>query len=383
MNRDSIALVGGGIAGLTLGIALQRKGFSVKIYEGAPQIQALGAGLALAANAVKAFMEIGISEEVLKAGKVLKVLRIKDERGKILTETDSEKITARYGFINNFTIHRADLHSVLISQLHPGTLELNKRCVDWQSRGAATILRFADGSYTLADHVIACDGIRSVIRKKLLPYAAPRYAGYTCWRGVTEQLPEGFDPEETSETWGAGGRFGIVPLSNNRIYWFACLNADANDPHMQAYTSDDLLRHFGHFHKPVPQILESTPAERIIWNDIIDLRPLKKFAFGNILLVGDAAHATTPNMGQGACMAIEDAAVLARCMEENRSPSEAFRQFEKKRIARTTTIVNKSWNIGKVAQLENRFLIALRNAVLKRTPASVTEDQIKFLIQGA
>lgn len=381
MIHDKIPIVGGGIGGLTLAIALQRKGFSVAVYEGAPAIQPLGAGLGLAANAVKAFMEIGIADAVLRAGKVLKVLRIKDHKGNVLTETDSEKLTARFGVINNFTIHRADLHEVLIDQLHPKTLFLNKRCVALDQQAHATILKFADGTYTEADSVIACDGIHSVVRKTLLPESTPRYAGYTCWRGVTDGIPAGANPDETSETWGAGARFGIVPLSNNRIYWFACLNAKANDERMQSYTNTDLLRHFGQFHTPIPEILKSTPRERIIWNDIIDLPPLTKFAFGNILLLGDAAHATTPNMGQGACMAIEDAAVLARCMEETRSIPEAFVHFEKKRIARTTAIVRKSWNIGKVAQLENSFLIALRNTALKLTPSSVTENQIRFLLK--
>ncbi len=383
MNHDRFAIVGGGIGGLTLAIALQRKGFPVRVYEGAEKIQPLGAGLGLAANAVKAFMDIGISEAVLKAGKVLKVLRIKDKSGNILTETDSEKIAAKFGVINNFAIHRADLHEVLLGQLLPGTLQLKKRCVDLEPRGPAMLLKFSDDTCTLAEHVIACDGIHSVVRNKVLPDVKPRYAGYTCWRGVTGQLPAGADPDETSETWGAGSRFGIVPLTKNRVYWFACLNAKENDPRMRSFTPDDLLRHFGHFHFPIPAILKTTPSEKIIWNDIVDLKPLKKFAYGNILLLGDAAHATTPNMGQGACMAIEDAAVLARCLDETRSPDEAFLSFEKKRIARTTTIVNKSWKVGRVAQTENKILIALRNAALKLTPPSVTENQIRFLIQGS
>lgn len=383
MNHDRIAILGAGIGGLTLAIALQRKGFAVRVYEAAPKIQPLGAGLALAANAVNAFARIGISEPVLHAGKVLKVLRVKDERGRILTETDSEKIAAKFGVINNFAIHRADLHAVLLDQLQPDTLALDKRCVDLEPNGESTLVKFADGTHTLADYVIASDGIHSVVRKKLLPTTTPRYAGYTCWRAVIDELPQGANPDETSETWGPGKRFGIVPLTDNRVYWFACINAPANDPQMQRYKAPDLLRHFGNFHAPVPDILERTPPERIIWNDIIDLKPIKNFAFGNILLLGDAAHATTPNMGQGACMAIEDAAVLAQCMEENRSIPEAFRVFEQRRIGRTTRIVNKSWSVGKVAQLENKVLIALRNAALRLTPASVTENEIKYLIQGS
>lgn len=383
MNDRKIAIVGGGIGGLSVGIALQRKGFNVSLYEGAPKIQPVGAGLALAANAMKAFMDIGIGDAVLGAGKVLKLLRIKDEQGNILTETNSEKITAKLGIINNFTIHRADLHQVLTSQLRPGTLHLNKRCLDWEEKGSKIVLKFSDDTSSLADYVIGCDGIHSAIRKKLLPDVKARYAGYTCWRGVADQMPPGADADETTETWGAGSRFGIVPLTNNRVYWFACLNAKENDPKMKAWQREDLHHHFHHYHPPVAAIIKSTPPERIIWNDIIDIRPLKKFAFGNIVLMGDAAHATTPNMGQGACMAVEDAAVLAACMAESPSIPQAFALFERKRITRTTSVVRKSWNIGKLAQLENKLLIALRNTALKLTPASVTENQIRSLIQDS
>lgn len=378
MNQDKIAIVGGGIGGLTLAIALQQKGFPVTVYEAAPKIQPLGAGLTLAANAVKAFINIGISDAVLQVGKILKALRVKDVHGNILTETDSEKINARFGIINSFTIHRADLHEVLIRQLHPGTLLLNKQLKEIE-QGSPITLTFSDGSSATADYVIACDGIHSVVRKKLLPEVKPRFAGYTCWRAVTDTIPANIDMNETSETWGPGSRFGIVPLSNNRIYWFACLNAKANDAQMRAFGIPDLLKHFGNFHAPIPQILNNTAPEKIIWNDIIDIRPLKKFAFGNILLMGDAAHATTPNMGQGACMAIEDAAVLANCIATDQSLTEAFQKFELKRIARTTTIVKNSWNIGKMAQWENSVLVSVRNAVVKRTPPSVMEKQIKFL----
>lgn len=147
MNDRKIAIVGGGIGGLSVGIALQRKGFNVSLYEGAPKIQPVGAGLALAANAMKAFMDIGIGDAVLGAGKVLKLLRIKDERGNILTETNSEKITAKLGIINNFTIHRADLHQVLTSQLRPGTLHLNKRCLDWEEKGSKILPPAGSGDH--------------------------------------------------------------------------------------------------------------------------------------------------------------------------------------------------------------------------------------------
>ncbi|MFZ6010695.1 MAG: FAD-dependent monooxygenase [Bacteroidota bacterium] len=379
MSTVKFAIVGAGIGGLTLAIALQKRGFDVRVYENAPEIKPLGAGLALASNAVKAFMEIGVSDEVLRAGKIIKTVRIKNTSGNILTETNAEKLSAKFGIINSFTIHRADLHSVLMSQLKPGTLWLNKGCVDVEQQSGGITLKFHDGTLVRTDHVIACDGIHSMIRKKLLPDSHPRYAGYTCWRAVTDFIPEGVDMNETSETWGAGSRFGVIPLCDGRIYWFACVNAKANDPEMRAYRIPDLYRHFGHYHFPIPEIIKNTSPDQLIWSDIIDIKPLKKFAFGNIVLMGDAAHATTPNLGQGACMAIEDAAVLANCLEQYLSPEQAFQQFEKKRILRTTTIVKNSWRIGQVAQWENPLLVGLRNAAIRLTPSSFAEKQVRFL----
>jgi len=374
-----IAISGAGIGGLTLAIALQRKGFDTTVYENAPVIKPLGAGLILAANAVKALMDIGIGYEVLEAGRVIKKLRIKDKQGRILSEADSEEVTKKFGFVNNFAIHRADLHKVLIGLLQPGTLRLGKGCVGLHQEEDGVTVNLSDNTSVKYDALIACDGIHSTIRKQLLPASELRYAGYTCWRAVIDQPPSNFNVEESSETWAAEGRFGVVPISKNRVYWFACLNAPPNDIAKQNFSVSDLLYHFESFHSPIPEIIMRTKNEQLIWNDIIDIKPLKKFAFGRVALLGDAAHATTPNMGQGACMAIEDAAVLANCFEANISIEQTLTQFERNRIGRTTKIVNDSWRLGKIAQLENPFLVSLRNAAFKLAPRKAVEKQMEFL----
>lgn len=380
MNTSrEIAIIGGGIGGLTLAIALQRKGFNPTIYEQAPELKMIGAGLGLSGNAIKAFSEIGIEDAVLKAGSVLKRMAIKDMYGRVLNETNSERISEQYGIANNFSIHRADLHEALLERTDKRKLVLSKTCTAFEQTATKVKLTFQDGTTAIAGYVIACDGINSIFRKKLLPAALPRYSGYTCWRAVIEYAPPGFDRDQTSETWGPGARFGIVPLSHNRLYWFATLNASAKDSKLKAYTKKDILKHFQNFHHPIPEIIKATKEEQLIWSDINDLAPIKQFAFNNILLLGDAAHATTPNMGQGACMAIEDAATLANCMENYITIEEAFRQFERKRIGRTTKIVNASWRLGKIAQLENPLLMRLRNVAIRSTPPRVAERQIKFL----
>lgn len=371
--------MGGGIGGLCTAIALQKKGFIVKVYESAPKLKPLGAGLGLAANAVKALTDIGIGTELMQAGAVLSSFEIMAESGQLITKTNSLEVSKKFG-IDNFTIHRADLHQILLSYLQPQTLELNKACKDFEQTAEGVRIFFKDGSEEKADYLIAADGIHSVVRQKLLPGSTPRYAGYTCWRAVINHVPVNFHKQKATETWGSKGRFGIVPLLNNRIYWFACKNASYQDTRFANFNTKDLLNNFRSYHQPIPQILEMTKDEQLIWNDIIDIKPIKQFAFGKVLLSGDAAHATTPNMGQGACQAIEDAIVLANCMSVYASDIEkAFQVFEKKRISRTTRIVNTSWQVGKMAQVENKWLLSVRNSLLRLIPPSLNEKQLQFL----
>lgn len=376
--KPTFAVVGGGIAGLSAAIALQQKGYEVSIFEASPIIRAVGAGLVLAANAMKGLHKLGIAKEIIEAGRVLSSFKILDFNGKIINETDSDNLTKKYG-ISNFTIHRAVLHRLLLSKIPEHCIYTNKKAVDIRQSVAGVSIIFEDGTTHQTQYLIVADGVHSPLRQRLLPDSAPRYAGYTCWRAVIDNAD--LKLEETSETWGAKGRFGIVPLANNQIYWFACVNAPQNSAIMKQYKSKELQAQFSHFHDPIPTILRATKDEAIIWNDIIDLRPIQQFAFGNILLIGDAAHATTPNMGQGACQAIEDVAVLAQLLENDTDIVAIFKRFENRRLARTHSIVNGSWRLGRLAQWENPILIALRNRAFRMIPKSVSEKQLKIVYE--
>lgn len=374
-----IAIIGAGIGGLCTAIALQKRGFRVDVYENTAVIKPAGAGIVLAANAIKALDKIGISETIIKAGKNLNSFQILAEDGEIIMQTDTNTIVKKYGYTGNFTIHRANLHQVLCGQLQPGTLHLGKKCVDFEQTNNGVSVSFMDGSVTHADALIASDGIHSVVRRKLIPASVPRYSGYTCWRGVTEVNQAGLGDANATETWGSKGRVGLVPLPNNQLYWFICINTTANNTQFSQYKGKELAAIFRNYHSPVEKVLAQTPDDKITWNDIIDLAPIKQFAYGKVVLLGDAAHATTPNMGQGACQAIEDAIVLANCLVQYSNVAEAFSSFETRRLERTTAIVNCSWQLGKLAQLENKWLVALRNAALRMVPAKTNEKQLDFL----
>lgn len=377
-QKSGISIVGAGIAGLTAAIAFQNAGYFPLVFEAAESLKPVGAGLGLAANAIKGFDRLGIKDQVIKRGRVLPSFTIMDEGGKTITQTDSGKVSTKFG-LDNFTIHRASLHEVLLSKVSTEQLVTGKRCVGYRvgGNGKAHILEFADGSHHESDVVIVADGIHSSLRQKFVPNSQPRYAGYTCWRAVIDNAALKID--DSYEVWGRKGRFGVVPLADDRLYWFATVNSAANNPRFKGFSVADLKSWFDGYPAETREILDRTPDNALIWNDIIDIKPIPRYAFDNVLLVGDAAHATTPNMGQGACQAIEDAAVLQDELMRGGSIQEIFQRFERRRIKRTHFIINQSASVGKVAQVSHPLIIGIRNAVFRRLPERMKEKQFEKL----
>lgn len=374
-----ITILGAGIAGLATAISLKQKGFEPIIFEKASKINPVGAGLILATNAMLAFKHLGIMDEVIEKGELIFRLAILDQKGKSIIKKSLHTLSKDYG-AGNYAIHRADLHNILLSKIDRNNLFLNKETIDIvRSSGDTVIVQFKDGTQHKTKQLIVAEGIHSPVRKKLLPKSTTRYAGYTCWRGIIDN--PNLRLEGSSETWGKGRRFGIVPLSGNRIYWFACIKAQENDKTYRNYKIENLKREFNEYHSPISTILDHTKQTDLIWSDILDLKPIQSFVFGNIVLIGDAAHATTPNMGQGACQAIEDAVIIAVELEKAPNPFIAFKAFEERRIKRTQQIVKKSWTIGKIGQLENSLLTNIRNFIFRNLPSSVSKKQIESLYE--
>lgn len=375
MKRFTI--IGGGVAGLTAAIGLNQIGIQVSIFESAQALRGIGAGFGLAANAIQALDYLDLKVGVIPLGHYLENYNILDEQGKVLVSPETKTISAQYEQ-DNFAIHRADLHQFLLSQIQSKNLHLGKRAFKMEEHTDGIDIFFEDGSNYQTDYLIVADGVNSPLRQQLIPNSAPRYAGYTCWRATIDNV--NIKLKIGSETWGSKGRFGMTPLVGNKIYWYACINAEANSATYSNYTIQDLKQNFANYHDPISQVLTETKDEQLIWNDIIDIKPLKNLAFGNILFIGDAGHATTPNMGQGACQAIEDVAVLVDELKKTKDVALAFQHFEQRRLKRTRYITETSWSIGKIAQWENPIGIIARNTLMRMLPEKIKQYKLKTLL---
>jgi 2-polyprenyl-6-methoxyphenol hydroxylase-like FAD-dependent oxidoreductase len=185
-----------GIAGLTTAVALQRIGIPSTVFEAAPELRPVGAGLGLGANAIHAFEALGLREELIACGRLLSSISIRDSRGRVISRTESTPSSGT----DNFAIHRADLQSMLVAQLDPDVIHLGKRAERIAQRDEPVVVHFTDGSEHSAKYLIVADGIGSPIRRSLVTGSEPRYAGYTCWRGVVDASEMSLD--EAVEVWG-------------------------------------------------------------------------------------------------------------------------------------------------------------------------------------
>ncbi len=376
-----ITIIGAGIGGLTTAIALQKQGISVKIYEQAPSIRAVGAGIILANNAMQVYKELGMSYLLERGGNAISSMNIVTPKLQTISKADLKPFEEKYR-VKNTAIHRGALQKMLVDRLDEGTLVLGKELqtvVAEQEEGSNFLLTFTDGTTATAQYLIGADGINSQVRQQLFPPSKIRYAQQVCWRGVTNfTLPPEYR-HELNEAWGKGTRFGFVQIAPNTVYWYA-LKSYQTIHKLALHQLDGI---FADYHSLVREILKQTPKENMHTAEMTDLKPFSNWCIPNAVLIGDAAHAMTPNLGQGACQAIEDAHILGKCLGKYASFDEGSQKYQQLRLKKAHEIVNVSWNIGKISHFENSILMGLRNLMMRMTPKSVNRKQTATIFKLA
>lgn len=371
MNERTAIIVGAGIGGLAAAVGLRAAGWDVTVFEQAPEIRATGAGISLWSNGLRALDLLGAGEPIRAHGAVKGDGGIRTSAGHWLSRSSGRRLQAEND-LSVLVLHRAELHECLLAAVSPDLVRTGATVVDVaQGKSSATVSYRTDheneGVLTAA-LVVGADGIRSRVRGSALPEAgAPRYAGFTTWRGVTD---EPYPLDQQSESWGRGAAFGLTQLPDERVYWFATANAPPGTHHTDE--RDEVLRRFGSWHAPVGDVVRSTPSESVLKHDIYSHpRPLSPFAVGRVALLGDAAHAVTPNLGQGACLALEDAVILAGELAKGEPVERALAGYDADRRPRAEQVSRLSERMSRLAQVDNPAVAAMRGVLIAMTPSKV------------
>jgi 2-polyprenyl-6-methoxyphenol hydroxylase-like FAD-dependent oxidoreductase len=367
-----VIVVGAGVGGLATALALRRAGISVAVYERSADVRHLhsGLGIFLWQNAVRVLRLLGVAP----TGGSVERMEWRDAAGKPIAAWPVGELSRTLGVPALGTV-RADLHAQLVAQLGDDVLHVSSELVGFDADESGVTARFADGREERGSALIGADGIRSFVRATLHGDEEPKYAGYMI-RNAVVALPEGLVPGDVFlELWGSATRFGFFPVGG-RTYWYCMAAAPRGSTDTSAGRKADVLSRCRGWAAPAEAVIDATPEESIGRADIVARDPLNPWGRGRVTLLGDAAHAMTPNLGQGAAQAMEDALVLAACLrDQNDDVAQALRVYEQRRAKRTASIMKRAWMIGNTGRWESRVACTVRNWIMRLIVPTVAWSQ--------
>jgi 2-polyprenyl-6-methoxyphenol hydroxylase-like FAD-dependent oxidoreductase len=366
-------VVGAGPGGLAAALALRAAGIEPVVLERRPQLGAEGSGLTLWPNALRALERLGVAAAVREVSAPAHGIRIQSAAGRVLDSTGPE-LMRRHFRSGGAALLRTDLQRVLADALGRERIRFGAGVRSVAADGAGVRVELVDGGTARAGLLVGADGIRSTVRRALFGAVPLRYAGYVVWRAIARFA---LDEPIGTLSMGRGAQFGLFPMPAGRVYWFASLNvAEARIEGSRGLGRDGLLGAFGDWHAPIGDVIAATDPDALVVGPIHDSAPFSQRARGAAVLVGDAAHPSTPALGQGACQAIEDAVVLGRALQAQPAAA-ALRAYERRRVGRTNAMTRQARQIGSVGQWENRAACWVRDRMIEHTPERLRIRQLR------
>ena len=371
-----LLIIGGGIGGLSAAIALRQRGFDAHVYEAAATLAPVGKGITVPLNALLVLDRMGVGANVAASGVAIEHASVHDLDSGLLQHLDLSGVHRRWNR-GSIALQRSALQEVLLAALPAEVVHLGKRLAEIVQDGDTVTARFADGTSATGCVLVGADGVHSAVRGTVAPDARLRDAHQTCYLGLAPfRLPDALR-HTAREVWGGAARFGFAPVAPDLVYWFAPLSTDH---HAVPGSADDLRARYASFPDPIPALIAATPFSALTRTELRDLLPLPRWSQGRVVLLGDAAHAMTPNLGQGGAQSIEDAEALADALAAHPHVHAAFAHYERARRARVQRITATSFVLGRLAHTRSPWLRAVRNGLLRATPDWVNRRQLDRLV---
>lgn len=342
MQSLDVIIAGAGMGGLSAALALRQAGHRVRLYERAPELAPIGAAISLWPNGVKVLHALGVGQAAEAVGGDLRRMSYRDHRGALLTRFSLAPLYAR---VNQRTvpIARAALQQLLLEAVGAERITLGVACEGFTEGADGVSVQLSNGQAVAADLLVAADGTHSLLRSRVTGEPIERrYCGYVNWNGRIAIDPALGDAHEWTQYVGEHQRVSLMPMGNGEFYFFFDVPLPSGTPNVREHYRAELAQHFAGWAAPVQRLIERLDPARIARVEIHDLPRLPRLVGRRVALLGDAAHAMTPNIGQGGCQAMEDAWVLARCLDTAGSVQEALRQYESLRAQRVATLMAKA-----------------------------------------
>lgn len=343
---ERVLIVGAGLAGLSLAIALRRHGVNPEIVERQPAWPPHGAGIYLVGNAMRALRSLNLADQVLRQGSVIRTQTLLNHRGRKLATIDTETVWASCGPC--VCVRRADLQRILFEALGAAHLRFSTTVVALEQRGEVVAVQFSDGTEVPYELVVGADGVHSSIRKLTFGDSPPRYCGQVGWRFLV-QCP----PSVTGWTLLAGRRgvFLFIPVGGGQAYCYA--DAVVSEPLSDPVDGrlERLRSRFAGYASPVPEALAERKSPEQVHFGVIEDILQEPWAAGSVLLIGDAAHATSPNMASGAAMAFEDSLVLSKLIASGRGVAQVIAEYTAQRVTRVRWVREQTHRRDKIRNL--------------------------------
>ncbi|MBD2186758.1 FAD-dependent urate hydroxylase HpxO [Pseudanabaena mucicola] len=379
-------IIGAGIGGLTAGIALRQAGYEVEIYDRVRDLRPTGAGISLWSNGVKVLNRLGLGDKMAAIGGQMNRMEYRHLSGSLLNEIPLQPLIDEVGQ-RPYPVARRDLQNLLLSSFESlgGTITLGTKCIDCVESDRDVSAKFEDGSSATGDVLIAADGVRSLLRKYVLNKTIePTYRGYVNWNGLVPISGDLAPADMWSIYVGEHKRASLMPVAGDRFYFFFDVPLPTGTTNDRTNYRHELKEHFHNWAKPVQLLIDRLDPENVARVEIHDVGPIEKMVKGRVALLGDAAHATCPDLGQGGCQALEDGFVIANyLLSTNVSVTDALMRYEKERKVRTTEIVNKARNRaeaihGKDPEVTQKWYDQLS----QESPSDVTSAIAKIISGG-